>query len=420
MIALIDCNNFYCACETVFQPGLLGRALVVLSNNDGCAIARNEEAKALGINMAQPAFLAGDLIRRHGVAVHSSNYALYGNMSERVMEVIRDFVPRTEVYSIDEIFADLSGMRYANLYELASALREAVSKSTGIPVSIGIASTKTLAKMANRYAKRSRSGDGVFVADNPERVEAMLEATRIDEIWGIGKEHASLLRSNGFDTASAFVARAPEKWVQKQMSVVGQRLWNELRGISCIPWEEAAGPRKNICTSRSFGQLITSKKEIRQAIAKFTSSCAEKLRREKTCARKLQVFIQTNPHRPEDDQYFQAITLTLPVASSLSTELMKFAMRGLDLIFQPGYRYQKAGVRVLHLVPAAEVQLALFDGQARDRDKKIMDAVDGVNSSFGRDRVRFGVQGYEQRWKLKQNNLSPAYTTRLDHIPKAG
>lgn len=419
MVALIDCNNFYCSAERVFQPKLLGRALIVLSNNDGCAIARSEEAKALGIKMAQPAHMIKDVIEQNNVAVYSSNYTLYDNMSKRVMDVIKSIVPRTEVYSIDEIFADLSGIKEEYLPQLAERIRENVKHSTGIPVSVGIAPTKTLAKMANRYAKKTRPDEGVFVAGTQDLIDMMLKFTEVGDIWGIGKQLETLLKSKGFHTAHEFVSKAPEEWIRKEMSVVGQRLYNELKGVSCIKWEDERPTRKNICTSRSFGNLITKKSELKQAIAKFTSSCAEKLRKENTCAKKINVFIKTNPHRPTDKQYEQSITLELQVATNLTTELMKYSMRALDMIFQQGYNYQKAGVIILDLIPDKQVQLGLFDDKNRLKDKKLMESVDKVNRVFGKDSVRYGVQGYGKNWHLKQGNLSPQYTTNLDHIPKA-
>lgn len=419
MIALIDCNNFYCSAERVFQPRLFGRALIVLSNNDGCAIARSDEAKTLGIKMAQPVHLVKDLIEQNNVAVYSSNYTLYDNMSKRVMEVIKNLVPKTEVYSIDEIFADLSGIKPDYLPELAKRIRENVISSTGIPVSVGLAPTKTLAKMANRYAKKTRPDEGVFIAGTQPLIDSMLKFTKVGDIWGIGKQLQTLLKDKGFHTAYDLVTKAPEEWIKKEMTVVGQRLYNELKGISCTKWEEETPARKNICTSRSFGNLVTDKSELKQAIAKFTSSCAEKLRREKTCAKKVQVFIKTNPHRPTDKQYEQSLTLQLQVATNLTTELMKYSMKALDMIFQQGYNYQKAGVIVLDLIPDKQVQLGLFDTKNRSKDKKLMESVDKVNRAFGKDSVRYGVQGYSKKWHLKQGNLSPQYTTNLDHIPKA-
>jgi DNA polymerase V len=419
MIALIDCNNFYCSCERVFNPGLLGRALIVLSNNDGCAISRSEEAKKLGIQMAQPAFMIDELIQKEEVKVFSSNYTLYDDMSRRVMQVIKELVPKAEVYSVDEIFADLSGMKYKDLEELGKEIREMVGKCTGIPVTVGIGPTKTLAKMANRYAKQNRPMEGVFSAYNDALVEMLLSATKIGDIWGIGKQYESLLIHKGFTTALELVRKAPEEWIRKEMSVVGQRLLNELKGVNCIPWEEATKVRKNICTSRSFGKLITSKNEISQAVAKFTSSCGEKLRKDNTCARKLHVFLQTNPHRPQDAQYFQFVTLELEVATNLTTILMKHAMKALDMIFREGYNYQKAGVMVLDLIPQKEIQLGLFEILNSERDRKLMEKVDELNKVFGKDKVRFGVQDYGKNWKLKQGNLSHAFTTRLHQVIKA-
>ena len=420
MIALIDCNNFYCSCERVFNPGLLGRALIVLSNNDGCAISRSEEAKHLGIEMAQPAFLIDELIKKEEVKVFSSNYTLYNDMSRRVMQVIKELVPKAEVYSVDEIFADLSGMKYKDVEELGNEIREMVGKCTGIPVTVGIGPTKTLAKMANRYAKKNRPMEGVFSAHTDELVGMLLSATEVGDIWGIGKQYESLLLSKGFTTALDLVNKAPEEWIRKEMSVVGQRLFHELKGINCIPWEETTKVRKNICTSRSFGKLITRKNEVSQAVAKFASSCAEKLRKDSTCARQLHVFLQTNPHRPQDEQYFQSVTLQLDVATNLTTILLKHAMKALDMIFRDGYNYQKAGVMVLDLIPQKEIQLGLFESLNSQRDRKLMEKVDELNKVFGKDVVRFGVQDYGQRWKLKQGNLSSAYTTQLHQIIKAG
>jgi DNA polymerase V len=417
MIALIDCNNFYCSCERVFNPSLAKKPVIVLSNNDGCAIARSEEAKAIGIQMAQPAFMINDLIKRHKVQVFSSNYTLYGDMSERVMSIIKEFVPKVEVYSIDEIFADLSNFKYHDLKKLCGAIRQTVMQYTGIPITIGIAPTKALAKLANRYAKKNKPKEGVHYVNSQECVEQLLCSASIGDIWGIGKQHETFLKKHSIHTAKDLI-KVPEEWIRKNMSVVGQRLVNELKGVNCIQWEEQKPVRKNICTSRSFGTLIKTKKEVKQAVAKFTASCAEKLRREKTCARKLEVFVQTNPHRPEDPQYYQSITLEFTVPTNATTELMKYSMKGLEMIFQPGYNYQKAGVVVLDLISDQQIQLGLFDTQDRERDNRLMKSLDKVNKDFGKDIVRFGVQDYGKDWWLRQRKLSRCYTTKLDQIPE--
>jgi DNA polymerase V len=415
MIALIDCNNFYVSCERAFNPALGGRPVIVLSNNDGCAIARSEEAKALGIKMGTPAFQIKDLIKNSGVQVCSSNYTLYGNISARVMQVIKEFVPRTEVYSIDEVFADLSELKYKDLTRLAQEIREAVLRCTGIPVSIGIAPTKTLAKMANRYAKKTRPDEGVFCADEPWKINDLLQCTPVADVWGIGKEHAQRLNQKGFFTAAHFV-KAPEDWVRKEMAVVGLRTQKELKGTTCIKWEEQARAKKNICTSRGFGKLTTCKKEVQQAVATFTSSCAQKLRRQNSCATKIHVFVQTNVHRRQDEQYFHSIELDILSPTNSTKELLKYAMTALNIIYKPGYKYNKTGVMVLDLVPASQVQLSLFETAGREKDKKAMEAVDSVNNAFGSDVVRMARQEFNKKWKLRQQHLSPCYTTRFDQL----
>ncbi len=417
MVALIDCNNFYVSCERLFDPKLEHKPVIVLSNNDGCAISRSEEAKALGIQMAQPAFMIPDNIAGD-VRMFSSNYTLYGDISARVMQVIRELVPVTEIYSIDEIFADLRSMKWTDLNKLAIEIRQKVKRATGIPVSVGIGATKTLAKMANRYAKKTRPSIGVFAADAKQKTEEMLRSTAVGQIWGIGKQYAALLEKNGFNSAYD-LSHAPEEWVRKNLSVVGQRMLHELNGIACLEWEEEPPARKNITTSRSFGELITDKNEIRQALAKFTSNCAEKLRRENSCAKKMNVFIQTNPHRPTDEQYFQSINLQLKVATNLTTELIRYAMHGLDHIYKPGYLYQKCGVVMMDLVPQDTIQGSLFDSEPRKKSGVLMRSIDEVNRQYDRDTVRFATQSYENRWKLKQDFLSRHFTTRFDQLPKA-
>lgn len=417
MVALIDCNNFYVSCERLFDPALHKKPVIVLSNNDGCAISRSEEAKALGIEMAQPAFMLPPPVASQ-VRMFSSNYTLYGDISSRVMQVIREFVPVTEIYSIDEIFADLSTLQKKDLPILAKEIKKKVALCTGIPVSVGIAPTKTLAKMANRYAKKMKASEGIFWATTEAAMDELLRFTGVGNIWGVGKQYEALLKKNGFHTAMDLL-QAPEEWVRKNMSVVGQRLLNELKGIPCIEWQVNAPARKNICTSRSFGQLVSDKKEIKQAVAKFTSACAEKLRKEKSCARKINVFIQTNPHRPTDKQYFQSINISLKVPTNLTTELIRYAMSGLDQIFLPGYLYQKCGVIVMDLVQEKMVQTSMFDDVSREKEKKLMSALDEVNRHFLKDMVRFATQDYEHKWKLKQAHLSRHYTTRFDQLPKA-
>ena len=417
MYALIDCNNFYCSCERVFNPKLENMPVVVLSNNDGCIISRSEEVKALGIAMATPAFMIEDILKKNGVAVFSSNYTLYGDMSDRVMKTIASFVPRLEVYSIDEAFLDLHEMPYTDLLNLGVEIRRTIQRDTGIPVTIGIAPTKTLAKMANRYAKKQHKDTGVFWAANKRLTDEMLSFTEVGDIWGVGHQYALLLNRNNFKTAADFI-KAPYDWVREKMSVVGLRLLNELRGIPSIKWEFEIKPKKNICTSRSFGKLLSDKKEIAEAITNYAAACALKLRKQKSCCSIVHVFLQTNPHKTQEKQYFRSISVELERASNHTSEIIKYALKGFDIIYKEGYRFMKAGIMVLNIVPETQVQSSMFDKLNRERDKKIMTTMDKINHSLGKEIVRMAVQGFEKRYKLRADYLSPCYTTNINQVLK--
>jgi len=295
MLALVDVNNFYVSCERVFHPKLHGKPVIVLSNNDGCAIARNDEAKALGIEMGAPAFMMKDLIQKHNIQVFSSNYTLYGDMSDRVIYTLASFVPKIEVYSIDEAFLDMTGLKYQDLAEVGARIKKTVKQHTGLPVSIGIAPTKALAKMANRFAKKTKKDVGLYYLSDQQKIDEVLAFTEIGEVWGIGGQHKKLLLKHNIKTAADFV-KAGEDWVRQKMSVVGLRLLHELRGKSVIEWEEKAAAKKNICIARGFGKLLTNKNEIKEALTSYASSCANKLREQKSCATKIHVFVQTNAH----------------------------------------------------------------------------------------------------------------------------
>lgn len=417
MIALIDVNNFYASCERVFDPSLNGRPVVVLSNNDGCAISRSDEAKALGVEMGTPAFMIRELLSEKNVAIFSSNYTLYGSMSERVMKILRSFVPKVEVYSIDEAFLDLSGFSYTGLFELAVQIKESIMAHVGLPVSIGIAPTKTLAKMANKFTKKHKHQIGVHIASAPEQIKKLLEDTAIGDTWGIGDQYQKLLFQHGFKTAADLLT-APDDWIRKHMSVVGQRLLYELRGTRAVEWEDTRPAKKNICTARSFGELLTRLPDISQAVASHAANCARKLRKDNTCAKRVHVFIQTNPYRPDDKQYMAGVTMRLPVASNNTTEIVKYAGKALTLIFRPGFNYLKVGVMVMDIVPQDQIQLGLFDKRDRQKDALLMNALDRSNRSFGKDIVRYGTQGYGKKWKLRSQMLSPCYTTRIDQVMK--
>lgn len=417
MYALVDCNNFYCSCERVFNPKLENKPVVVLSNNDGCAIARSEEAKALGIAMGTPYFMMQDLVKQRGVAVFSSNYTLYGDMSARVMSILSSFVPRMEVYSIDEAYLDMHDLPYHDLQTLGLKIRRTVGQWTGIPVSVGIAPTRTLAKMANHYAKKKIREVGVFSAATPELIERMLHETDVSDICGIGHQHAQLLRVNQFKTAWDFT-QAPAEWIRAKMSVVGLRLLNELRGIPSIEPEYDTPAKKNICTSRSFGKRLEARGEILEALANFAASCAEKLRRQKSCCRKIHVFLHTNVHKTNEPQYIRSIEIDLETATNNTGEIIGYASKALDLIYKPGYKYLKTGIIVMDLVPESAVQGSLFDQGDRGKSKTVMAVMDKINKSMGKESVRMAIQGFEKRYRLKAEWLSQKFTTRLSDVIK--
>lgn len=415
MFALVDCNNFYASCERVFNPGLIGKPVIVLSNNDGCVIARSNEAKALGIRMGQPAFEIEDLLKRHSVNVYSSNYALYGDLSNRVMSILSGFSPDMEIYSIDEAFLGLHGFTHTNLYEYARKIRNTTTKNTGIPVSVGVAQTKTLAKVANHFAKKKPENNGVYFIDSEGKREISLKSFDVGEVWGIGYQYDKFLRRYGIKTAWDF-SQAPAAWVRKHMSVVGLRTQKELLGIPCYDLEVKAPAKKAICTSRSFGSMQTEQTAIEEAISTFASRCSYKLRTQKTYANIIMVFINTNPFRNDLPQYSASRVIHLPVASNSSIELVHYALIAFRSVFKPGYRFKKAGVIVSGITAESSLQGSLFDEVNRERHYNAMIALDKLNSRYGRDTVHLAAQGTGRKWKLRQEKLSPCYTTRWNEI----
>jgi DNA polymerase V len=415
MFALIDCNNFYVSCERIFRPDLNGKPVVVLSNNDGCVISRSNEAKALGIKMGEPAFKIEEFLRKNQVAVFSSNYALYGDMSKRIMGTLGEFAPEIEIYSIDEAFLNLSGIN-VDLDEYARQIRDTVHKNTGIPVSVGMGPTKVLAKTANHYAKKVPENKGIFVLDNQDKVAEALKIFDIGEVWGIGRQYAKLLRSVGVNTAWDFV-RMSETWIKKKMTVVGLRVKKELEGISCLPMELVAPDKKAICTSRSFGEFQTEIGPIEEAVAAFAGKCAYKLRKQGSCANYIMVFVHTNSFNPNEPQYSRSFVCKLPVATNSTMELVKHALYALQSIYKEGYRYKKAGIIVTDIVPETEVQGSLFDSVDRDKHTEIMKTMDRINAKFGKDTLKLAIQGSsEAKWKLRRENLSNRYTTSWKEI----
>jgi len=415
MYALVDCNNFYASCERHFDPLLVGRPLVVLSNNDGCVVARSAEAKLLGIPMGAPAFEWKALFDRYNVAVYSSNYALYGDMSERVMQTLKDLVQKVEVYSIDEAFLDLSGYAYRELTNFAQEIREQVYQWTGIPVSVGVAPTKTLAKIANKWAKKQATDRSVKLLDQPQEIEGILRKMQVEEVWGVGRRHGRMLRRYGIQTAYD-LSQVHEDWVRRKMTIVGLRTVRELRGIPCIPLEELSSPKKHICTARSFGHTLTELEPMREAVANYAARCGEKLRRQHSCASQLSVFVETHPFQVDQPQYTNSREYRLPVPTHYTGELVHYATKGLTEIFRSGYRYKKAGVIVSGMVPEDQIQGQLFDTLNRQQHRLAMQAIDRINRLIGQDAVRSAAQGFGRNWKLRQEKLSARYTTRWDDI----
>lgn len=418
MYALVDCNNFYVSCERIFQPQFEGTPVIVLSNNDGCVISRSNEAKALGIKMGEPAFKIEKFLFKHKVAVFSSNYALYGDMSDRVMKTLAEFVPNIEIYSIDEAFLDFSGQKYQNLCGLATKIRKTVRKWTGMPVSIGIAPTKTLAKVANHIAKKSKDKNGIYELNDDKIIEDALENFPIDDLWGIGRRYSKYLLRNGINTALQ-LRNTNDNWIKKNLSVMGLRLVKELRGIPCISLETVTPVKKGIRTARSFGKMITSIEPVKEAVATFAARCAEKLRKQRSCANVLSVFIETNRFKENELQYNNSKVMRFPVATNSTPELIHYAITGLKMIYKSGYKYKKAGVFVTGIVPDNQIQYGLFD-TVNSRYKKLMPVYDQLNKTMGRDVVRYAAQGFDRKWKLRQEKLSPCYTTRWDDILKIG
>lgn len=416
LIGLLDCNNFFVSCERVFRPDLIGKPVVVLSNNDGCVIARSEEAKKLGIRMGDPYFKWEKFFQENGVTSFSSNYTLYGDLSARVMNTVKRFVPDVEIYSIDECFLYFEGYDHYDLAAYGRIITQAVKRCTGIPVSLGIAPTKTLAKIAGKFAKKYAGYQGVCMIDSEEKRVKALQLFPVGDVWGIGRQYEKLLNYNEVKTAFDFTQRT-ESWVRKNLKVVGIRTWKELQGVPCI-LKEKAKKKKNICTSRSFGEMVCDFETLSEAVANFAAACARKLREEKTAAREVQVFILTNPFREDLAQYYKQKTVTLPVHSNHSNELVAAAKRALREIYVSGFRFKKAGVVVSDIVPENEIQGNLFYGGDFVRLKKIHEVMDRINKAEGRNTLKIASQGFSQKWRLKNQFLSKRFTTRWDELPE--
>lgn len=422
-LALIDCGSFYASCERVFQPRFMRQPLVVLSNNDGCVIARSSEAKLAGVRMGVAAFESREVFERCGVVARSSNYTLYGDMSARVMRVLGEWTPEVEVYSIDEAFVNLAACPRASAagwdYERTGReMQEAVRRWTGIPVAVGIAETKTLAKIATRLAKRSEKTRGVLNLFGSPYMRLALERTPVDEVWGIGGRWGAMLLAAGVRTALD-LRECDDAWVRGRMGVVGLRTVRELRGVSCLPLEFAPPPKNSLTVSRSFGSQVESLGEMREAVAHFAARAAEKLRREGMIAGVVTIFLQTNRFS-DAPQYASSATVHLPVPTDFTPEIVRAAHRAVDRVFAEGYSYKKAGVMLLDLVPAERAQGNLYHARDETSENRLMQTIDRINRRHGREAVRYLGSGLRRRWRTRAEHLSPRYTTHWNEIPVVG
>ncbi|RPH27823.1 MAG: Y-family DNA polymerase [Bacteroidales bacterium] len=413
MYALIDGNNFYVSCERVFNPKLEGKPVVVLSNNDGCIISRSNEAKALGLKMAEPVFKRKEIIEKNNVVVFSSNYTLYGDMSNRMMKTLQNFSPDIEVYSIDEAFINLKGIQ-TDLTEYAKRIKVTIQKNIGIPVGVGIANTKTLAKIANKIAKKQ---NGVFIIDSERSRDWALRNTPIEDVWGIGRQYSRMLMKSGINTAYDF-SQLDSNWVRGKMSMVGQRTRDELLGQPCIALDTIIKAKKNIATTRAFGKKLSDINIIAEAVASHAVRCAEKLRKQKSVASLLTIFIHSDPFSENEKYIYKSLTITLSKASNTNHELVKAALTGLKRIYQPNILYKKTGIIVSEISSESYVQGNLFEENSNAHLKEISKITDILNARYGKDKVKLAVQGNSKDWKLRQEKLSPRYTTRWDELLK--
>ena len=420
MYALVDCNNFFVSCERVFRPDLEGRPVVVLSNNDGCVVSRSNEAKAMGIPMGQPFFKIRSLMDKGQLVVFSSNYALYGDLSSRVMSLLADAVPQIEIYSIDEAFLHLEGIDPEKIPVLCRDLVDKIRKWVGVPVSIGVAPTKTLAKIASHFAKKHKGYNGVCMMETDAKRLKALALTPIDDVWGIGRRLAPKMLARGIKTALDFVHR-PREWVGETFNINLVRTWEELQGRACLE-EEREERRKSICTSRSFAEMIEDEKELQLRISDFAAMCARKLRQEGSAAYDVTAFLYTNRFREDLQQYFPSATIRLEVAANSAQEIIGAALRGFRTVYRPGYQYKKAGVIVSGIVSDEEIQGSLFDfdDKLRQKQDKLSEIMDAVNAETADNSlIRLAVQrpGHYADG-IRSEFRSNLYSTSLDEIIK--
>jgi len=413
--ALVDCNNFYVSCERVFNRKLENIPVVVLSNNDGCAIARSAEAKSLGIELGTPFHKCRDLVLTNNGKFLSSNYTLYGDMSSRVMNVLSMFSPDMEVYSIDEAFLYLPAIE--SPYELAEKIRTTVRQWTGIPVSVGISKTKVLAKMANRTAKKNPESKGVMVILDDNKIRSALSRFPVSDIWGVGEAYSRKLLSYGIMTALD-LSLMEDKWIKKEMTIVGLRIVHELRGTSCIPLEAVSPDKKNICSSRSFGIPVTTLKDMKEAMSSYASNAAAKMRRQKSAASAISVYLSTNPFN-DSPQYGNSASAKFATPVFSTQQIIKESLCLIESIFRSGYSYKKCGIFLCGLVPDNSLQGGLFCDYIRDeKENKTSIVMDSINKKYGKSSLFIASEGIEKEWSMRRNFKSPSYTTNWKELLK--
>jgi len=422
-LALVDANNFYVSCERMFNPKLEGKPVVVLSNNDGCAVARSNEVKALGIKMGEPWFKMEKFAKQHGIIAYSSNYTLYGDLSARVMSILSTFSPKQEIYSIDECFLDLNGFDPLSLVDYAQTIRKTVKQNVGIPVCVGIADTKTLAKLANHCSKKGLAGvDGVcdFGRINEHQISVLFSSIPVDEVWGVGRRITEKLLTMNIKTVED-LRTASLEMIRRQFSVVLARTVQELNGVPCIELDEAGTPRQQIMVSRSFGSTVTRLEDLSESVAYFTTRAAEKLRHDGSVAASVCIYVRTNPFKENDQQYQRSLIVPLFQPTDDTMRLISAALVGLKEIYRSGYHYKKTGVLLMGLQAKESVQPTLFDDTAMQVKSDIMmRTLDAINQKMGQGTVSIAASGIKQRWAMRRERKSPNYTTEWNELPVAG
>lgn len=417
-IALVDCNNFFVSCERLFRPDLEGRPVVVLSNNDGCVVSRSQEVKDLGVKMAVPWYQVKDLAKRHGIVAFSSNYALYADLSNRVMSLLAQFSPGQEVYSIDESFLDLSGIP-GDHTQYAQRMRETIRRDIGLPVCVGVAPSKTLAKLANHVAKKNPRFGGVcdFNALGEEALDTLFATIDVGEVWGVGRRSASKLNEMGIRSVLD-LKRSPAKYLRARFNVVLERIVEELNGVACLELDDVVPDKQQIICSRSFGTLTASLSDLEQAVVSYASRAAEKLRQQQSLAGGIQIYIRTNPHREDGRQYQQAVLMPLPEPTDDTRRFCQAALQGLHRIYRAGYAYQKAGVMLTEIIPAAARPRTLFDdAAAQQKSHALMRTLDKINRSMGSGTIRLLGEGTDKGWAMRREHKSKGYTTEWGALP---